>query len=250
MRLTASLFSYIVLSNFLNDNNYEVYLSTEGEPFSLPALLISMDKGIAINFISHAYITNEPLPIKAKYAFFKNQENYNAYIKAGATFEDVDFGSEQLTPPQTIPLDSPKILICLSKMFAPKKLISLLEGIHSSFDNAKITIRPHPSNLTDLTLILSQPNISISSHLNIKDDLQECDLMIGGQSNALLDSLSCNKASLFYKEMDLHSTLFLPFVTNKLIFEIEINNSLFQNMINANEFYQSNKNLERLQLFF
>jgi hypothetical protein len=114
-----------------------------------------------------------------------------------------------------------------------------LEKIKKECNPKKILLRPHPvllvaPNLAELT---AESGISISKGRSIAQDIEECDLVIIGNSSAHLEVLSSGKPTIYLPGLDSLPDDYYNFCSTRVVFRYSLTNAIRVEAIR--EFYSN-----------
>lgn len=142
-----------------------------------------------------------------------------------------------------------KLGIFLCKDVNEKKLEELVRHLLTNSEIEKILIRPHPKNLfiefDDWITSLSDGRACRSSNNSAKDDLKECDIVLGGNSSVLVEAVTAGCPSGYIRGLDYGSIDLHEFVARGLIYPAENIND-FGLLL---EFYRKPAWTEKLRLY-
>jgi len=120
------------------------------------------------------------------------------------------------------------LLLC--KDVNERRLEALVENLLANDRVARILIRPHPKNLwrNMQTWIASHDDARLwqSCKPNVSDDLKGLDLVFGGNSSVLIDSVTAGIPSAYVDGLDHSSPDLHRFVAAGLIYRSEVNPDL------------------------
>ena len=243
--ITCRVLEFVAYTSFLNQRVDPKDLSTvisssDVNPNGLALLLFAKKNGLKSIFFNHGLVV-KPLP----------RPYYNLTILECKAIVEVYGEHESICLPvgSSIPkikkIDSSKLKvgILLSTFPNSKEVISLGNKV-KDLGHELTFIRPHPNELTISFSAIEDmkfnfPRTQVTNTIDLKKQIQSADLIIGGNSTALLDALLEEVPSLYFEELDndpkdLFSYLknnFLPmggdFLHNRLADEV---NSFYSNL--------------------
>ena len=133
----------------------------------------------------------------------------------------------------------PNVGIFLCKDVNERQLKTLVENLLANDRVARILIRPHPKNLwRDLdSWIASRADARLyqSCKTTVVEDLKGLDVVFGGNSSVLIDSVTAGVPSAYVDDLDHGSPDLHRFVATGLIYRSEINPDLDKIFVSIND---------------
>ena len=238
MRVIELLGYYTRYVELFSYGNFDVALtSNHSNPHGIAFNLAARKYGVPVVLISHGMPVRPVARLKYDLALVHSEAARATYFDEGCEIEQVlihgrkqDHVAMGAGPlPQKI-----NIGIFLCKDVNERQLKALVENLLANDRVARILIRPHPKNLwRDIdSWIDSRADARLyqSCKTTVLEDLKGLDVVFGGNSSVLIDSVTAGVPSAYVNDLDHGSPDLHRFVAAGLIYRSEINPDLDQIM--------------------
>lgn len=231
LRMSETLFSYMKMEKSLNQSTKLIILSSDSNPYAMAAMAISRKKKMRTCYINHGHIPEGPPRTFFDLNLLDGQSLFDVYKRsksmAGETFFIGSEGERGSLKKGLLNLKSKEnysVGVFLSILTNWESVHKLLEKLILSKQINHILLRLHPNLiLRDQKQIIKieqkySSEITISYATEIATvDLENCDLLIAGNSSVHLTSLKFGVPSILCHEIDLVPNDFYLFEQKKLV---------------------------------
>jgi len=242
MRVIELLGYYTRYLELFSAGNFDLALtSNHSNPHGIAFNLAARKCGVPVVLISHGMPVRPVARLSYDLAVVHSKAAGKTYLDEGCEINRVlVHGRKQDYVPMCAGALPPKINvgILLCKDVNERRLKPLVENLLANDRVARILIRPHPKNLwrNMQTWIASHEDLRLfqSCKPNVSDDLKGLDLVFGGNSSVLIDSITAGIPSAYVDGLDHSSPDLHRFVAAGLIYQSEVNPDLEE----VRRFYQ------------
>ncbi len=242
MRVIELLGYYTRYLELFSAGNFDLALtSNHSNPHGIAFNLAARKCGVPVVLISHGMPVRPVARLSYDLAVVHSKAAGKTYLDEGCEINRVlVHGRKQDYVPMRAGVLPAKINvgIFLCKDVNERRLKPLVENLLANDRVARILIRPHPKNLwrNMQTWIASHDDLRLcqSCKPNVCDDLKGLDLVFGGNSSVLIDSITAGIPSAYVDGLDHSSPDLHRFVAAGLIYQSEVNPDLEE----VRRFYQ------------
>ena len=253
MRVIELLGFYTRYLERFTAGNFDLALtSNHSNPHGIAFNLAARKCGVPVVLISHGMPVRPVARLKYDLAVVHSKAAGETYLDEGCEIDNVlVHGRKQDYVPMRAGAFPPRINvgIFLCKDVNEHRLKALVENLLANDRVARILIRPHPKNLwrNMQTWIASHRDgrLSQSCKSNVSEDLKGLDIVFGGNSSVLIDSVTAGIPSAYINDLDHSSPDLHRFVAAGLIYQSEVEPDLEE----LRRFYQRSGWREMLTRF-
>lgn len=233
MRVIELLGFYTRYLELFRAGNFDLALtSNHSNPHGIAFNLAARKCGVPVVLISHGMPVRPVARLKYDLAVVHSKAASETYLDEGCEIDNVlvhgrkqDYFPMRASAPPKI-----NVGIFLCKDVDEHRLKTLIENLLGNDRVARILIRPHPKNLwrNMQTWIASHDDVKLSQSCkpNISDDLKGLDIVFGGNSSVLIDSVTAGIPSAYINDLDHSSPDLHRFVAAGLIYQSDVNPDL------------------------
>ena len=253
MRVIELLGYYASYVELFSQGNFPIALmSNHSNPHGIAFNLAARKFGVPVVLISHGMPVRPVARLKYDLAVVHSEAAGKTYADEGCEIHRllIHGRKQDHVPMRSGPLPSQvNVGIFLRKDVNDQRLKILVENLLASDRVARILIRPHPKNLWRNidSWIASYPDEKLfqSCKPAVLDDLKGLDVVFGGNSSVLIDSVTAGVPSAYVDDLDYGSPDLHRFVAAGLIYRSDVNPDLDALM----RFYQQPGWLQTLKTF-
>jgi hypothetical protein len=253
MRVLELIGFYARYVELFTQGNFDVALtSNHSNPHGIAFNLAARKCGVPVVLISHGMPVRPVARLKFDLAVVHSKAAGDTYIDEGCEIDRllVHGRKQDHVPMRNSPLAlSINVGILLCKDVNEARLKALVENLLANDRVARIIIRPHPKNLwRNINSWISSHNdtrLCESHDRTVLEDLRELDIVFGGNSSVLVDSVTAGLPSAYVSHLDYGSTDLHRFVAVGLIYQSGVDPDLDELW----RFYQQPGWQQRLRAF-
>jgi hypothetical protein len=260
MRVIELLGYYARYVEVFGQGNFTVALtSNHSNPHGLAFNLAARKFGVPVVLVSHGMPVRPVARLKYDLAVVHSEAAGKTYAGEGCEIDRllIHGRKQDHVPMRAGPL-SPKVNvgIFLCKDVNDEQLETLVENLLASDRVARVLIRPHPKNLwRNIGLwIASHQDVRMSQSCKpaVLDDLKGLDVVFGGNSSVLIDSVTAGVPSAYVDGLDHGPPDLHRFVAAGLIYQSAVNPDLdaimrFYQQPGWNETLRTFANIEQVE---
>ena len=234
MRVIELLGYYTRYVELFSYGNFDVALtSNHSNPHGIAFNLAARKYGVPVVLISHGMPVRPVARLKYDLALVHSEAARATYFGEGCEIEQVlihgrkqDHVAMRAGPlPQKL-----HVGIFLCKDVNERQLKTLVENLLANDRVTRILIRPHPKNLwrdiDSWTASRADARLYQSCKTTVLEDLKGLDVVFGGNSSVLIDSVTAGVPSAYVDDLDHGAPDLHRFVAAGLIYRSEINPDL------------------------
>ena len=234
MRVMELLGYYTRYREIFRAGDFAVALtSNHSNPHGIAFNLAARESGVPVVLISHGMPVRPVARLKYDLAVVHSQAAAETYRDDGCEIDRVLLhGRKQDYVPmcaRALP-QRVNVGIFLCKDVNEDRIETLVQNLLNNDRVARILIRPHPKNLwrnLDSWIVsCADPRLCRSRSHTVLDDLKGLDVVFGGNSSVLIDSVTAGVRSAYVDELDHGSADLHRFVAAGLIYPSNIDPSL------------------------
>ena len=234
MRVIELLGYYTRYVELFSRGNFDVALtSNHSNPHGIAFNLAARKCGVPVVLISHGMPVRPVARLKYDLAVVHSEAARATYCDEGCEIDRVLIHGrrQDYVPMRAGPLPQKlNVGIFLCKDVNERRLRTLVENLLANDRVARILIRPHPKNLWRNigSWIASRRDARLyqSCKPTVVEDLKGLDVVFGGNSSVLIDSVTAGVPSAYVDDLDHGSPDLHRFVAAGLIYKSEINPDL------------------------
>jgi hypothetical protein len=231
MRVIELLGYYARYRELFSHGNFDVALtSNHSNPHGIAFNLAARKSGVPVVLVSHGMPVRPVARLRYDLAVVHSEAAAETYREEGCELDRLLIhGRKQDHVPMCARPVPPRINvgIALCKDVNEPRLKALVENLLANDHVASVMIRPHPKNLwrnIDAWIAShADARLSRSRGQAVLDDLKGLDVVFGGNSSVLVDSVTAGIVSAYVADLDHGSPDLHQFVAAGLIYPSDVN---------------------------
>jgi hypothetical protein len=204
-------------------------MSSHSNPHGIALNAAASRFGIPVVLITHGMPVRPIARLHYRLAILECAAAQRVYDDAGCRMDHVVIKSRRrdytpLPAKDHWPDGWKTVAICLSKDPAEARVLACLRMLLADRRVRRVLVRPHPvnlwRNLSTAVDSLADPRIELRPAGSLTSFLEECDVVLGGNSTVLLDALIAGRPACYVRGFD-HGPLDVQdFVRDGLVYEL------------------------------